>query len=162
MIQPDARLLFDRAAPPPRAGAGLLAAAMLALAGATAAIARGYPVPGGGLLLAGLLLDGLAGAALRRAGPGPFARLAQAPVMLFLPAFGFALADPSRALAALLLVTGLAVLTSLRENNLDNVKIGVGAGYVLGCIFPNYFSITAYVIGVACFVLAGRSVARPG
>lgn len=162
MIQPDARLLFDRAAPPPQAGAGLLAAAMLALAAATAAIARGYPLAGAGLLLAGLVLDGLAGAALRRAGPGPFARLIQAPVMLFLPAFGFALADPSRALAALLLVTGLAILSSLRGDYLDNVKIGVGAGYILACIFPDYFSITAYMIGIACFVLAGRSVARPG
>lgn len=131
------------AAFPVMAGLGL--AAWLA---ASAAIARGHLWVGVGLGAAGLVLEALAGEG----------RLP--PLALFLPAFGFALFDPARALAAMFLVTALAILTSRDPPFVSSVKIGVGAGYIVACLLPDYFSLLAYLIGIACFVLTGQGMVR--
>ena len=80
-----------------------------------------------------------------------------------LPAFGFALADPTRALAALLLVTGLAVLVGLKAavgDGVHTIKLAIITAYSTACLFPNWFSVIAYLSGIACFILAGSTVAR--
>lgn len=125
----------------------LAALALAAWLGATIAIARGHLWIGAGLGAAGLVLEGLGGEA------------AWPPLALFLPAFGFALFDPSRAIAAMFVVTALAVLVS-EKRAVGIVKIGVGAAYVAACLLPDYFSLLAYLIGIACFVLAGRGEMR--
>ncbi len=132
----------------PAAAIPVLAGAGLALwLAAGFAIARGHLWIGAGLGLAGLVLDGVAGAAR------------MPPLALFLPAFGFALFDPARALAAMFLVTALAVLVS-EKRPVGIVKIAVGLLYIAACLFPNYFSLLAYLTGIVGFVLAGQGLAR--
>jgi hypothetical protein len=80
---------------------------------------------------------------------------------LLAPPFGFGLADPSRALAAMFLTTALAVVTVVRRGEVSVVYWLAGAAFVLSCIFPNWFSLLAYLIGVICFIAAGqRAVTR--
>jgi hypothetical protein len=120
------------------AGAGLL--------GAAAAIAFHHHWIGAGLLLAGLA------AATARA-PGLILSLG----LLALP-FSFGLADPSRALAAMFLMLALTVLTVLRNGHVSAVIWGVAAGLWLAALFPDHFSLLAYLIGVMAFVSAGQGV----
>lgn len=121
---------------PALAGAGLL--------GGAVAVGFHQPLAGAGLLLVGLVAAGLG-----RAGQVlTFGLLA-------LP-FGFGLADPSQALAAMFLTTALAVLTVLRRGEVSVVYWLAGAAFVLSCIFPNWFSLLAYLIGVICFIVAGQ------
>ena len=158
----DCKTLFDRLAAPlaVRHFAPMLGLSVAAGLAATVLIARSLFLPGLVLLALAPVLDGVAGALARRGGGSP---LLAAPLILFLPAFGFALADPTRALAALLLVTGLAILVSLRAaigQGVDTIKLAVIAAYAAACLFPNWFSVIAYLSGIACFVLAGSTAAR--
>ncbi len=93
--------------------------------------------------------------------------------------FAFALGQPDRALAAMFLMIGLvaraAVLTAdvrLKAGTSGTV-LGLGGdlvgksesfvAFALACIFPDWFSIIAYVLGMLCFVMAGfRVVAAAG
>jgi hypothetical protein len=85
--------------------------------------------------------------------------------------FAFALAEPERALAAMFLMLGLVARAAAMS---DDIKLGhgsllVGAGllgksetfvaYALACLFPAWFSIIAYILGIACFVMTGVRVA---
>lgn len=122
-------------------GAGLL--------GATAAIAFHQPLAGAGLLLVGLIAAGL-----RQVG-----RVLT--LGLLAPPFGFGLADPSCALAAMFLTTALAVVTVVRRGEVSVVYWLVGAAFMASCFLPNWFSPLAYLIGVICFAVAGQgAVAR--
>lgn len=148
LLRPLAARLPAAAAP---VLAGLALAAWLA---ASAAIARGQGWAAATLGLAGLVLDAVAQA---RGGEG---RLP--PLALFLPAFAFALHDPSRSLAAMFLVVALAIWVSQQPSgsSVGNAKIGVGAAYIAAFLLPDYFSLLAYLVGVTCFVLAGQGVVR--
>lgn len=144
---PFARLK-DRLPPHPAwlplllAGLGLLAAAI--------AVALHQPWIGAGLMLLGVVAAGVAG-------PSPLL-----PLGLMLLPFGFALADPSRALAAMFLTFALAVLTVLGKAHVSAVTWLVAGALLLACLLPDYFSLLAYLIGVTAFVAVGQGVARGG
>jgi hypothetical protein len=84
-------------------------------------------------------------------------------------AFGFAIADPARALAASFLLLGIVVLAGCavvfdaKQGAVANVPLIVGtiifAAIVLCCIQPERFSLVAYLFGLLCFPLAGTFAA---
>jgi hypothetical protein len=90
--------------------------------------------------------------------------------------FGFALAQPARALAAMFLMLGLvaraaAVTVENRAapgspgatTEFGGELVGIAElsiVYMLLCLFPTWFSIAAYALGIACFVTTGIRVAR--
>jgi len=121
-------------------GAGLVAAA--------SAIAFHHHWIGAGLLTLALAAAGLGATGL-----------VLSLGLLALP-FGFALADPSRALAAMFLMFGLTVLTVLRARHVSAVIWGVAAGLWLAALLPDRFSFLAYLIGVMAFAAAGQGVAE--
>jgi hypothetical protein len=128
------------------AGIGLLAAA------AAATIALWHFWVGAVALLAGVLAAGTGEALARRTG---LAALPVLPLGLLLIPFGFAIAAPERALAAMFLMLALSVLTVLGRGYVSLVTWLVAAGFLVACIFPNYFSLLAYIIGVMVFIAAG-------
>lgn len=74
--------------------------------------------------------------------------------------FAFALADPSRAVAASFLLFGLVAVLSV-SRRLDRFDALAGcAAAIAACLFPNWFSLIAYALGVAGFVVAGLRFAR--
>jgi hypothetical protein len=79
--------------------------------------------------------------------------------MLALP-FGFALADPSQALAAMFAMFALSVLAVLGRGYVSLVTWLAAAAFLLACLFPDRFSLLAYVVGVTAFVAAGQGVAK--
>jgi hypothetical protein len=154
---PRPESLFDRLAArlpllpdrlwPVLAGAGLLAG--------TAVLALHHPWIGGGLLLIGFASDGLGQAMARRTGQAVIAAL---PLGLLLPPFGFALCDPTRALAAMFLMFALCVFTAMSGPRVRLVHWLVALGFLLACLLPDRFSLFAYILGIACFVKAGQDV----
>ncbi|MBI3676850.1 MAG: CDP-alcohol phosphatidyltransferase family protein [Proteobacteria bacterium] len=93
--------------------------------------------------------------------------------------FGFALADPSRALAAAFLIfgfiaTGATFLSHAMfvarsgaaqkagpVSGMSGVTEGaaVFVAFALACLFPDWFSVIAYLFGIFCFVVAGMRIA---
>lgn len=153
-------------------GAGLSALA-LALVSLTAGLAATAAiVVGANGAAAGLLAVSRIGFALA-AGPGfqPDDRTASALAVFdtlaltSLP-FGFALADLSHGPAAAFLVLALAVegvaaAARPRSIALPAVfKAMASLGLIAAVLFPNWFGVAAYGIGIAGFVAAGVSVAR--
>lgn len=157
MISPDH--LFDapaRALPLP--AVVLQGLALLAWVGATGTIMLGHPMPGAGLILAAGGLDGLSMARARGEGR---ADLAYAPLGPLMIPFGFAIADPSRALAGMFLLFGLAIWITQGHSF---VRSWFGAvttlAYAIAAFFPHYFSLFAYLIGIIAFALAGQGALR--
>jgi phosphatidylglycerophosphate synthase len=150
----------------------LTAAAALAAVAAMVTVSRDHLWIGFGFILLNRMLDGLDGAvarATRVTDRGAYLD-AVSDTMLFagIP-FGFALAGPERAVAATFVVFGMVVLGVASWPLPD--KRGVSAetygptlggvvtvAYSLACLLPAWFSITAYVLGLAAFILAGRRV----
>jgi hypothetical protein len=122
------------------AGAGFLAAA--------GAIAFHHPWIGAVLLLL----------ALTAAGLGQVGLVLTLGV-LALP-FGFALADPPQALAAMFAMFALTVLTVLVRGYVSLVTWLAAAAFLLACLFPDRFSLLAYAIGVTAFVAAGQGMVK--
>lgn len=79
--------------------------------------------------------------------------------------FGFALGDPSRAVAASFLLFGLIALgaASLIANTnrtlAETDRAACIVAFMLTCAFPVWFSLVAYVLGVSCFAAAGARIA---
>jgi hypothetical protein len=79
--------------------------------------------------------------------------------------FGFALADPSRAIAAIFLVCALAGASAARiataaRSRLDLVESAtLFIAFAVACLLPERFSLVAYVLGVAAFIATGARVA---
>ena len=155
--------LFDRLAA--RFGgmpaAALSAGAMAGLLAGAAAIAFHHPLAGAPLLLAALVMDGWGQAEARRRKQQVSAAT---PLGMLVVPFGFGLDDPSRALAAMFLMLGLAVFTSQRalagRTGIRWMHWLAGAAAILACLLPDYFSILAYLVGIACFASAGQGLAR--
>lgn len=152
-----------------------VAAFVLGLA-AVGAVAVGYPLVGLALFLGNRLLEGLAGAAAREESTTELGSVLGAAFDLIVVAgmpFGFALTDPSRALAASFAMLGLlasgatrlalALFAAQRGLAADSGALVEGAlitlAFVIACLLPDRFSIVAYVLGVLCFVVAGAYVA---
>lgn len=102
---------------------------------------------------------------------GPRAResgLSAALILVVLAAlpFAFALNDPVRALAATFLLFamiagGAASLFANADRSLAVVDTALCTGaFVLACLFPSWFSLIAYVLGLLCFVAAGARFAH--
>ena len=130
---------------PPLLLPGLAACGLI---GGAAAIAFHQPWAGAGLLLLGMLAAGLAAA--------------DTVLVLGLLAvpFGFGLADPAQALAAMFVTFALAVLTVLRKGSVSVVHGGAAVAFLIVSVFPDRFSLLAYGIGIAAFVAAGQGTVR--
>lgn len=92
--------------------------------------------------------------------------------------FGFALAEPERTLAAMLLMLGLVARTAATTADVRATTGSAGGAKEFGadlvgtaeltvvyaalCLFPHWFSIAAYALGIACFVMTGFRVAYLG
>ena len=78
--------------------------------------------------------------------------------------FGFALADPAVALAAVLMMFALSAQAT------GKLKFGAGwvasaelsVAFAIACIFPGRFGLVAYIASVLCFVSAGVQVGASG
>ncbi|MDB5740021.1 MAG: hypothetical protein JWP16_1061 [Alphaproteobacteria bacterium] len=151
--------LFDRLAPhlPQVPAWGCTVVAGVALLAGTGAVAWQHPWLGGGILLIGFLADGVGQAIARRMAVTVPALL---PPGLLLVPFGFALALPERALAAMFLMFSLSILTWFTQKRVRLIHWLVALGLLLGCILPDHFSLLAYLLGIACFTKTGQGVVR--
>lgn len=74
--------------------------------------------------------------------------------------FAFALADPSRALAATFALFGF-VAVLIVSKRLDRIDALAGtAAALVACALPQWFSLIAYALGIAGFVTAGLRFSR--
>ncbi len=124
-----------------------------------------------GLLAVAGIFDALDGAVARREGATVFGAYLESVLSLIATAgiaFAFALAQPDRALAAMFLMLGLVARAGARTTAastgsvpaIDLVdKSVLFLAFALACLFPDWFSIIAYLLGVAGFVAAGSRVA---
>jgi phosphatidylglycerophosphate synthase len=149
------------------------------------AIVLGHYIVALVLIAFGRSVDGLGNAVRRQTRStdlGDFLDIALEYIYCAAIPFAFALADPSRALAASFFIfsftvsaaTFLAYSRFAAKRGLD-VKVGgvKGVSHVAGltdgaeafiaftiiCIHPDWFGIVAYVFGIVCFVSAGLRVA---
>lgn len=148
----------------------LTASAFVLTAVAVFDIAHQHFYFGLGFLTAARLADVLGGAVARRVGPTAFGaaldRLLGAVAAGAVP-FAFALAEPDRALAAMFLMLGLVVRAGsdlVQSPRPGQVGFTVGRselfiGFAAACLFPNWFSMIAYGLGILCFVAAGSRLA---
>jgi hypothetical protein len=83
-----------------------------------------------------------------------------APIVLLLPPFAFALARPSRALAAMFLMLGFAIWAIAGRARPGWLILLSTLGYAAALLLPYYFSPLIYLIGVMAFVLAGEGPMR--
>jgi hypothetical protein len=156
----------------------LRAAGFVAGIAALPAIGRKAYLVGLALMALGRLLDLFGGAVARqraqvRSGPD----LEQVVEIVWTASvpFVFALAEPESALAAMFLMLGLvaraAVVGEISNSGVpgppSTLELGarllgkseIFIAYALACIFPPWFSIIAYALGIACFVMTGFRVA---
>ena len=82
------------------------------------------------------------------------------PMAMLLPPFGFALANPARALAAMFLMLGFAVWAIAGQARPGWIILLSALAYIVAAILPYYFSHLAYLIGVIAFVMAGEGAVR--
>lgn len=125
------------------------------------AIALKMYLPGLALLVLSRPVSALAAAAARQSEQGDRVVTAFDAICFAGVLFAFALADPSRAMAAVFLMFGLAArlasaLMSARSL-IGNSEILVAVA--IACVFPDRFAIVAYVLGVLFFVAAGARIA---
>ena len=79
--------------------------------------------------------------------------------------FGFALGDPSRAVAASFLLFGLitlgaaSLIANANRTLAETDRAACIVAFALACSFPLWFSLAAYVLGIACFAAAGARIA---
>ena len=158
-----------------RADALTVAAFLVGIAGLPDIAQRAY-LTGLGLITLSRFFDVADGAVARHAGSTRFgAYLALVLDLIWTTSipFAFALAQPERALAAMFFLMGLvaraAALTAdvrlagapttpeLASNLVGKSEIFVA--FALACIFPDWFSVIAYALGILCFVMVGFRVA---
>ena len=82
------------------------------------------------------------------------------PMAMLLPPFGFALAEPGRALAAMFLMLGFAIWAIAGGPRPGWLILLSTLGYLTALLLPYYFSPLAYLIGITAFVLAGEGAVR--
>lgn len=158
MVFPRPEILFDRLALRlprlPVWAPGVVAGA--ALSGGAAAIAFHHSWVGAGLLLAGFAADGLGQALARQDNRAAIPLL---PVGLMLALFGFALADPARALDAMFLMFSLSAFKLLSGPRIRLIHWLAAAGLLTACFLPDRFSVLSYIIGIALFLKTGQGLA---
>ncbi len=74
--------------------------------------------------------------------------------------FGFALADPAVALAAVLMMFGLSAvaMSALKFGRGWVAHTELSIAFAVACLVPDHFAIVAYVTSVLCFVSAGVQI----
>lgn len=108
------------------------------------------------VLAAGRVLDALDGPLARLRGPtqaGPMLDQILDLIAAGALAFAFGLAEPARALAAMFLMLGLVARGPARDASVGKTEIYLAYGLAL--VFPDWFSLIAYAVGILCFVSAG-------
>lgn len=153
------------------AGATLLRAVGIA-AGLAAflSIVTHRPLAGLAFIVLNRVMDGLAAARVSATGTSIRASYfwkAFDPVVRASLALAFALADPSRALAAAFLLTSFVAAVRPVPVSLDGdgqrrwpdagwiEDTAIYAAFAFACIVPAWFSVIAYGVGMGCFVMAG-------
>ncbi len=145
--------------------------------GAAAAIATHHDWWGLGLVAANRLaaaLDGPLARLTRATDLGAFFETVFGILVAAGVAFAFALADPSRALAAAFLIFALVAagsaslafvaiaarrgVTSIRAGFIESTETFLALA--LACALPGWFSVIAYVLGALCFATAGMRIAE--
>lgn len=153
--------------------------------GAIPAIAKHYYWLGLALIVLNRLCDALDGAVARQGAVNPLGQFLDMTLDLIFFAglpFAFALADPTRGLAAAffvfgILASGVSSLAFTVVAEEQGAKLGphgyTALGYlarfmedeeffvafILACIAPQWFSVVAYIVGVLCFMTAGARIA---
>jgi phosphatidylglycerophosphate synthase len=153
--------------------------------GAIPAIATHHYWLGLALIVLNRACDALDGAVARQSAAKPLGQFLDMTLDLIFFAglpFAFALADPSRGLAAAFFVFGilasgassLAFTVVAEEQGAAVTPRGYTAlgylarmmedseffiAFVLACIAPQLFSVIAYIVGVLCFMTAGARIA---
>lgn len=159
MHLPHSQALFQRLAPglPDIPIWGWRAFGGAGLLGAATAIALHHPWVGAPLLLLGALAA-TAGEVLARMN-----HRRQVPVFalgLLAVLFGFGLAQPERALAAMFAMFALTVMILLGGSLVVAVTWLTVAAFLSTCFLPSNFSLLAYGIGILAFIAAGQGVAK--
>jgi len=121
-------------------------------------IARDYYAAGFAVFLLGRLL-----AVLVMAETGTRQRMVLDSIVYASVPFAFALADPTRALAACFLLFGFVAVCSVSEPRVRLIDALIcAAAFAIACLVPSWFGVIAYGIGIACFVVTGvRLTASP-
>ncbi|HXC57288.1 MAG TPA: CDP-alcohol phosphatidyltransferase family protein [Rhizomicrobium sp.] len=142
-------------------------------------ISRRYYLVGLLFLVAARLFDVLDGRVARLNGETVFGAYLKSVLDLTVTAaipFAFALAAPGRALAAMFLMLGLvaragAASAAAQPVGQDPVIVYFGRvgrlvektelfiAFALACVFPDWFSAIAYIVGMLCFIAVGGRVA---
>jgi phosphatidylglycerophosphate synthase len=140
-------------------------------------VGRGLYLAGLAAILINRVLDGLDGAVARQTTPTELGAYLDAVFdTLFFASipFAFALADPERAIAASFLIFGsmsagasawiFMAFTQRGESAAMPIASIVESlvmvlGFIVACILPARFSIVAYLLGFATFVVAGIRIA---
>ncbi|HEX4302484.1 MAG TPA: hypothetical protein VHZ78_06810 [Rhizomicrobium sp.] len=156
----------------------LTVAAFLLAAVAIFDISRQFYLIGLAFLVAARLLGALDGAVARLKGATGFGAYLAGVLDLIATAgvpFAFALAEPDRALASMFLMLGLVARAGAvgavdqptkadrsitffnRVGNLVE-KTDLFVAFALACVFPQWFSIIAYTLGILCFIAVGARV----
>jgi len=74
--------------------------------------------------------------------------------------FAFALADPTRALAACFLLFGFVAVCSVSEKRVSLIDALIcTVAFAIACFVPSLFGVIAYGLGIACFVVTGVRLA---
>lgn len=150
-----------------------LAGAVVAFA-ALVLIGRGLYLAGLGMIVLNRLFDGLDGAVARQSKPTDLGAYLDAVFdTLFFASipFAFALADPGRAVAASFLIFGSMaagasawIFMAFTQKEGDAAAMPIASvieslvmvlGYAIACLLPDRFSIVAYLLGFASFIVAG-------
>jgi hypothetical protein len=144
-----------------RAAAGGVSPAALSVAAfavsllALPMIAKGYYAAGLAVFLAGRLADVFTAAEAA----GRTRAVLDSIVCASVP-FAFALADPTRALAACFLLFGFVAVRSVSEERARPIDASVSAAaFAIACFAPSWFGAIAYGLGIACFVMTGVRLA---
>ncbi len=185
IVDPGLSRLGRRLARLPLTANALTVASFVCGMAGVAAIALHRPLLGLAFIAGNRLLDGLDGPLARATVVTDFGAFLDIVLDFIFYAsvpFAFALADPSRALAASFLIlsfvgTGtsfLAFAVFAAKRGLSTEKRGAKSFYHLGgltegtetfiafaiaCIWPEAFSLVAYVFGTLCFVTTGGRIA---
>jgi hypothetical protein len=142
-------------------------AALVAGACAFAAIVTHNYLTGLGLLALNRIFAGLfcstPGNSGKDAGLGRVVRISDVLLWGSLP-FAFALADPSRAVAASFLTLSLLVLNSANSPRSSKPQLiestELFLAFAIVCVMPQWFGLAAYIFGVLCFLSTGMRIAE--
>jgi hypothetical protein len=156
--QAGARISASRISP-----AALTVAAFAVSLVALPLIAREFYAAGLVVFLLGRSIQGLAAIADEageRGSSAPALTTLDRIVFAAVP-FGFALADPARAVAASFLLFGFVAVSSSSESRIRTIDALVCmAAFATACVVPAWFGVIAYSLGIACFAVTGFRLAR--